>query len=333
MYSDVETFTLDEVDSRERVDRWQEILSTTHVPFAVQSPKRDHSHPFRAGMRLRRVDDITIFDTYSDLCRGRRTRRDVRTNPGEFVQLTIPLDGFRLTVPLDGREAVGLDDHVTVAPGTMLFSRHDRPWNLDMKDAARVRTVLIPQESFEAAAGRSFTFPIRVFTTAEPTVKLLASHLAALQAISGSLPGTAATAARNATLELLIGASRSQLPVGSPATLVALRHSIERWIDGRLSVGTSDRDLTAAAAAAAHSISLRTLHRAFADGDTFGSVVRHRRMQRARRDLGDPSATIQSIATRWGFADASHFCRAFKSLYGQTPTDYRIMVGRNAAGT
>jgi hypothetical protein len=116
MYSDVETYTLDEVDSRERIDRWQEILSTTHVPFAVQSPKRDHSRPFRAGMRLRRVDDITIVDTYSDLCRGRRTRRDVRTNVGEFVQLTIPLDGFRLMVPLDSRETVGLDDQVIVGP-------------------------------------------------------------------------------------------------------------------------------------------------------------------------------------------------------------------------
>jgi AraC-like DNA-binding protein len=43
--------------------------------------------------------------------------------------------------------------------------------------------------------------------------------------------------------------------------------------------------------------------------------------------VADGSSSIAAIATRWGFADSSHFSRAFKAHYGSSPTDYREAAG------
>ncbi|WP_406187783.1 helix-turn-helix transcriptional regulator [Streptomyces sp. NBC_01006] len=67
-------------------------------------------------------------------------------------------------------------------------------------------------------------------------------------------------------------------------------------------------------------VSVRTLHRAF-DGETVMAYVRRRRLEGARSDLdrsGSPY-TVAEVAARWQFADPSHFRRAYRNAYGQSP--------------
>ncbi|MFF4233775.1 helix-turn-helix domain-containing protein [Streptomyces sp. NPDC001820] len=49
--------------------------------------------------------------------------------------------------------------------------------------------------------------------------------------------------------------------------------------------------------------------------------IRRSRLEQARLDLvtstGRPS--VSELAAHWQFADSSHFIRAFKTQYGQTP--------------
>ncbi|MBD3005162.1 MULTISPECIES: helix-turn-helix domain-containing protein [unclassified Streptomyces] len=90
-----------------------------------------------------------------------------------------------------------------------------------------------------------------------------------------------------------------------------------------------DVELSPATIAAAHHISLRSLHRLFhhhAHGATVASYIRRQRLTRARRDLADPSLVtrpVHAIAARWGFVRPADFTRAFRTTYGTTPTDYR----------
>jgi AraC-like DNA-binding protein len=98
---------------------------------------------------------------------------------------------------------------------------------------------------------------------------------------------------------------------------------IRAFIDARL----ADPDLSPALIAAGCGISLRRLHRAFAE--TQWSVcgwIRHRRLEQCHRDLIDPLQNRQSItqiAFRWGFNDAAHFSRSFRDAYRQSPRDLR----------
>lgn len=47
------------------------------------------------------------------------------------------------------------------------------------------------------------------------------------------------------------------------------------------------------------------------------------RLSHAARDLLADHSPLKVIAERWGFEDASHFCRLFRHTYGLTPAAYR----------
>jgi AraC-like DNA-binding protein len=77
--------------------------------------------------------------------------------------------------------------------------------------------------------------------------------------------------------------------------------------------------------AAAHGISLRTLHTLFAEhGESVSGYIRRQRLARCRADLLRPGPlSITEAAFRWGFTDSAHFSRVFKAEYGRSPRDLR----------
>ena len=115
----------------------------------------------------------------------------------------------------------------------------------------------------------------------------------------------------------------------------ALRARVLAFVEQNL----RDGGLTPSAIAAAHHISLRTLHRLFeSESTTIAEMVRLRRLDRCRDDLINPLAaqqSIQVIAARWGFADKAHFTRLFRATYGMSPRQYRsgTPVLRRSAGS
>jgi AraC family transcriptional regulator, positive regulator of tynA and feaB len=133
---------------------------------------------------------------------------------------------------------------------------------------------------------------------------------------AGDLEGAAAAAARNAALELFVGAVSNGSTPHPPAAMRAL---VDEWIGRRLR-----RDLTPAAIADAHGISVRTAHRLYeATGETLGGYIRGRRLEAAYDQVVAGAEPISAIARRWRFASASHFTRAFRARYGAAPTELR----------
>lgn len=71
-------------------------------------------------------------------------------------------------------------------------------------------------------------------------------------------------------------------------------------------------------------VSVRTLDRRLADvGMTWQKLVDALRAQQAVECLADPALSIQTIATRLGFADVRAFQRRFRVWTGTTPSEYR----------
>jgi AraC family transcriptional regulator, positive regulator of tynA and feaB len=85
--------------------------------------------------------------------------------------------------------------------------------------------------------------------------------------------------------------------------------------------------LGATSVAAGLSVSVRTLHRAFASrGTTFAASLRRIRIDHAAQLLAQPRLSHVSVAElgrRSGFEDASHFVRQFRLAWGQTPARWR----------
>lgn len=62
-------------------------------------------------------------------------------------------------------------------------------------------------------------------------------------------------------------------------------------------------------------------------GVSFGKFAGRVRMANATRDLLEGQMTVEEIAERWGFSDASHFCHAFRAVYKCPPREFRRRNG------
>lgn len=80
-----------------------------------------------------------------------------------------------------------------------------------------------------------------------------------------------------------------------------------------------------AQAAGVHPVHFAAAFRRFM-GCSAGEYARRLRLEHARRQLADPELSLAAIAADAGFADQSHFSRAFKRFTGQTPRTYRAAL-------
>ena len=104
-----------------------------------------------------------------------------------------------------------------------------------------------------------------------------------------------------------------------------------RYIEAHLAEPTlSPRQI-----AAALGMSLRYLHLLFEDGPSVGATMLASRLDRCRDALVDPAfrhRSVSEIAYQWGFNDAAHFSRTFKTRFGVSPRAVRHHGNRAPGG-
>lgn len=306
----------------ERTGEWEQMLSTTHLPWSVQIDPDLDGPPFEAWVRRWWIDDLALVDCECGPCSGTRQRRQLGDTDGEFVVVLMTRAG---------RETVSQGDaEAELKPGDAVVWDSTKSARFAVREPLAKRSLLIPRAALDEVNGRAWT-PAGVMLNGDaPATRLLVSYLDSLSATLPALGSSAVAAARNATLELLMGALRVD---GEPPTTSmaqpALRAAMDRYIECHLLDGA----VTLNAIAAAHGVSARTVNRIFnATGQTVGEVIRVRRLARAREELTDSNMPVSTLAHRWGFSDPSHFTRSFKAHYGTSPREYRMM-SRVAGGS
>lgn len=301
-----------------QADEWQTLLSATHLPWRLDVPKRRAGRVADAWVQRWWIDDLALVDCECAPCSGSRRQPELTATDGEFVVLLMTLAG-RETVEQGGAQA-------DLGPGDAVAWDSTTSARFAVWQPLTKRSLLIPRAALDEVSGRAWVQAGVLLDGGSPAVRMLRTYLDTVQQALPELDSSAVMAARNATLELLAGALRSDdgrsggaVPTGGSSG-PALRAVMDRWIDRHL----IRHELTPAAVAQAHGVSVRTVNRIFnATGETLSEVVRVRRLARAREELTDTDEPITTIAHRWGFADGSHFSRLFKAQYGCSPRDYR----------
>ncbi|MEV6805669.1 helix-turn-helix domain-containing protein [Streptomyces sp. NPDC051132] len=228
----------------------------------------------------------------------------------------------------DGREAV-------VRTGQLALLDLRRPFALDQHTPFHLYALRMPEHSLGPSAPHVPHLTGRALPAAEGVAALLRPLAAEVASGSGAfadhvkerLAGHLADLVATLVDEQARGPHDSAPDTPRALLLTAIRAHIDAHL--------RDPALSPAHIAEAHGISLRYLHVLFQDEDTtVHRLIQQRRIEECARELlrrARVSRTISAVARGWGFQNAAHFSRVFKSVYGCSPSEWRDAGPGNGA--
>ncbi|WP_331724242.1 helix-turn-helix domain-containing protein (plasmid) [Streptomyces longwoodensis] len=306
----------------DRVEAWREITACALIPneFSIDRAAQFHASLRAADFGAAQVTALT----YASM-RSRRTPRLIRQSDPEMYAVGLITSGEQAIA--QGRT------HTPLTVGDLVVYSTSHPYEAFV-DAPRTTAgsvvVQLPRTDLRLPPDRVERLLASRLSGRESTGRLLAGFLTELSAgARSSCPPAARHRLGGVLTDLITAYLAGYLDTADRTPADTRGHVLYLEILDFIRRHLGAADLSPAAVAAAHHISLRTLHRLFHDqgqGETVASYIRHRRLSHARRDLADPSLAarpVHAIAARWGFPQAPDFTRAFRAEYGTTPTEYR----------
>ncbi|WFE41483.1 helix-turn-helix domain-containing protein [Micromonospora sp. WMMD998] len=311
----------------ERFDFWQDLVARQSAAATIRST---HADDFTASARVIDLGTVRLGVWRYPSLELSRPARMIDSGDPELYQLALPLSGRgvmtqqRRESPLDP-SAFALVD--TVRPhGSKLRPDGATP------GAVETLTVLLPHRALPLAAHRLAELFAADIPARTGMGALLAAFLRRIVAHPEQYAPADTPLLDRIALDLVTGALAGRLGVERElpvdVRVTGLRTRVTAFVRQHL----TDPGLSPAAVAAAHHLSLRSLHRLFeGTGTTVGALIRTGRLERAARDLADPGLrrlSVAQIAVRCGFAHPAHFSRAFRAAYGMSPGEHRERAAR-----
>jgi AraC-like DNA-binding protein len=305
-----ERWELGPLDVNDRAEAWREMLAQAYIPFDAR-PEAGEVDRFDAQVSRLALGDAALVDFACGHARGRRTRREIAQTPPDLVGILAMRHGS-LGLTLDGSSML-------LAPGQLVVWDGNVPGSFDAIGPIVKRTLVVPRARLRAVFPRLDDVVGRVLPADSSPLQLFNAFLETLAERGPALDDVSRTAAGDAAVEL----ARVALGAGLPSEPQRLREAIVMQVRKYVETHLQEPGLAPPGIAAAHAISVRTLHEAFElTGESVGALVRRRRLERCHADLVAPSGdTVSDIAHRWGFRDSSYFSRAFRRYYGVAPRE------------
>jgi len=292
---------------------WSRLISDAFVRLHSEQVSGGH---FTATLGATMLGDIGLMRIQAKPHAVQRTENLTSSGDGDFYKVSYQLDGYGLLIQ-DGRETL-------LAPGDLAIYDTQRPYTLAFEKPASVMVALIPHDQFRlsqqqvsqlTAVSLKQSHPLS--GTVAPLLRHLGSNLPAWDEFGGY------QLARN-TVDLLATALDGAMGGECHADAKSRqREMVNSYIEAHL----DDVELGPARIAAAHFMSVRSLHALFEkEPFSVAALIRHRRLAKAARMLRDPllaDLPVQAIGARVGLADAAGFSRMFSKEFGATPGKYR----------
>jgi AraC-like DNA-binding protein len=313
----------DHVPAADLVDFLREVMTTTWLPMECRPEYRsDYCAEFRAS----------------------------GLGPMQVVVMDVPPATVRRTPALISQADPDLLKMALVRGGSCVVSQDDRQARLltgdfAMYDTRRPYEVVCGTDRYQPVQMMTFMFPPALLPIPRNRLRQLAAVPFPAGAGLGDVTSqfllqlacnvdhySPAEAARLSTAAVEVLATRlaHELDVRDWDTPEARRHALLTTVQAFIQQHLGDSGLSPAMIAAAHHISLRSLHQLFHDeGLTVAGWIRKRRLECCRRDLSDPalaSRPVAAIAARWGFQNPGDFSRAFRTMHGLPPAQYRMLA-------
>ncbi len=288
----------------------------THIGdevFQLPTFDPDTVGDFRVRARAANVRGAAIADLYG--ASATRTTEVSGIDQDLVVMYVVQRGAWAFDGPPDRGEQA-------VSAGQFLLRHVERLSEFSTTQHLAAKLFALPSAEFKPLLGN------RTITGSADSaeVRLLTAHADMIHTTVADLGPAGVEAAHSSLIELTKAVARGRFddvePRLAPALAQAAKNLADRWL--------SHPELSPAMLARELNVSVRTLQRAFtAAGEPLTTYIRRRRLEEARLALTAPSGrlSISELAARWQFADSSHFSRAFKEHYGQSPTRYARSTG------
>ncbi|MFI5906884.1 helix-turn-helix domain-containing protein [Dactylosporangium sp. NPDC051541] len=287
---------------------WRELICTA---FLALTPESD--------LRSRFAGDVTQWPLGQlALARIASQRQTVRRTEDDIART--PVHGYYANLQVRGTSIMAQGGRSTLLhPGELGLVDTTRPFRFEFGSDFEQLSFFIPGTLLPGPVPTAAAVPTR------------AGVGAAVRLALESVPGVrgperlAVHAAGMLAVALDPTLLRPDTTRKAPRTYAAALADIEEHL--------GDDDLSPAATAHRLGVSVRFVHALFANAGgggneqaSYTSTVRRLRLEKAARDLRDPTLShlrVIDIATEAGFLNVASFHRAFRQAYGTTPTQVR----------
>ena len=299
----------------EDLDTFRSMVSSSFVPLRVSG---DDSRPFTAVLTSADADDVVFTEVAANPQLVERTPDTIARGGEGYFKVSMLLSGSSMLVQ-DGRE-------VLMRPGDLTIYDTSRPYSLVFDEDFQNLIMMFPKSRLDLPpAFMDELTAVSLTQEHQQFSPVVTSFLGQFPEHLMPLESHLRTKVARTSLDLLGTLLSGILGTAQEETdpHAQLFYRIRDHIDDNL----CSPALCPEQIAAAHFISVRTLHSLFQrTGTTVSSWIRERRLERCRTDLTDPAMmhlSVGAIALRWGFTDAAHFSRVFTAQCGMPPRELR----------
>jgi AraC-like DNA-binding protein len=299
----------------ERFDCW---AAAHRLMFPSLEMTQTSDGPFSGKMSAYELGAGSLARLTADASVIRRTRRTIGADDSGWLHLALQLRGT---------SAVSQDDRTSVmTPGDLTSFGSWVPYEFAALTSFDLLVVSLPREMLHPHVERTRRRTATVFKSSTGVGRVMRPVLVEL--LRGLQDGTIRQSdaeLAESLLDLVHALHANGATAGRPErrSSCLLRARIQRFIDAHL----DDPRLSRETIAQRHFISMSYLDKLFeAEGTSPWRYIRDKRLDRCRRDLADLSLrtdSILDIASRWGFSNPAHFSRTFRSVYDQSPREFR----------
>lgn len=299
---------------------WRDRICSTFVDLDCEGADPEG---FFGRVDSRVSDNLRFSSVFSTRQRVLRSKARLARSSADDFLLSIQTKGTG-RVRQAGRESVQ-------KPGDMVIYDTSRPYELSFDGDFRQLILTMPRAQLLYALPGAEDLTAIAVRGGNAASRLASSYISVLAKQCLEIDSGQRRVANATVFDLLamsFAAIQPEQQCGRASSSLYNRAIVE--IDERL----TDPELDPAMIAAVLGISLRYLSLVFAEHDASVSrTIWARRTSRAARDLINPtlaSTSITNIAFSLGFNDTAHFTRAFKAMFGMTPSSYRASATNNS---
>lgn len=306
-------FSTKYLDVQDRFSAWRDSVS---VIYDVESYDEKTEERYFAHMNSMLLDDVIIMHCRLGAQIFNRSAQRIAEDGVDHYQLHVFLAGSA-EMKLGGRE-------VDAGKGEWVIQDHADTIHSKMTDY-EVLNIFIPRRRLAPLLRTPDSMHGTILAADTGAGRLLADYVISLNAVANDITRAQAPAAAEALTQLAaLALNGVAYDTADPPALAnhALLLRTQVYIKDHLHLP----DLSPDTIASALGLSRTRLYRIFAPCGGIAEYIREMRLRRCYTDLISPRhahVQVSQIAYRWGFKDANHFSKLFRSRFGAQPNELR----------